>query len=57
MFSVPKRYILPCLLMTALGFGLKTALVYQHIHLVVASFLARCSPAFWGCIFLKIHPT
>ena len=39
MFSVPKRYILPCLLMTAFGFGLKTALVYQHVHLVVASFL------------------
>ncbi len=58
MFSVPKRYILPCLLMTAFGFGLKTALVYQHIHLVVASFFGAMLASFLGVYFSKkIYPT
>ena len=53
MFSVPKRYILPCLLMTAFGFGLKTALVYQHIHIVVASFFGAMLASFLGVYFSK----
>ena len=53
MFSVPKRYIFPCLLMTAFGFGLKTALVYQHIHLVIASFFGAMLSSFLGVYFSK----
>ena len=53
MFSVPRRYILPCLLMTAFGFGLKTALVYQHVHLVVASFFGAMLASFLGVYFSK----
>lgn len=53
MFTVPKRYILPCLLMTAFGFGLKTALVHENVHLVVASFCGAMLSSFLGVYFSK----
>ena len=51
MFTVPKRYILPCLLMTALGFGLKSALVHYDVNLILASFLGAMLASFVGVYF------
>ena len=51
MFTVPKRYILPCLLMTALGFGLKSALVHYDVNLNLASFLGAMLASFVGVYF------
>ena len=53
MFTVPKRYILPCLLMTACGFGFKTALVNHEVHLVIASFGGAMLSSFLGVYFSK----
>ena len=51
MFTVPKRYILPCLLMTALGFGLKSALVHYDVNLILESFLGAMLASFVGVYF------
>jgi len=51
MLTVPKRYILPCLLMTALGFGLKSALVHYDVNLILASFLGAMLASFVGVYF------
>ncbi|AWT49719.1 hypothetical protein DLE54_09510 [Psychrobacter sp. YP14] len=53
MFTVPKRYILPCLLMTGFGFGLKTALEHYHLPLPVASFFGAMLSSFLGVYFSK----
>ncbi|PNK61907.1 threonine/serine exporter family protein [Psychrobacter sp. FDAARGOS_221] len=53
MFTVPQRYILPCLLMTAFGFGLKSFLVQQEVHLVIASFCGAMVASFIGVYFSK----
>ena len=51
MFTVPKRYILPCLLMTALGFGLKSALVHYDVNFILARFLGAMLASFVGVYF------
>lgn len=53
MFTVPKRYILPCLLMTGCGFGLKVALANHGVHMAIASFCAAMLASFLGVYFSK----
>lgn len=53
MFTVPKKYILPCLLMTAFGFGLKTSLEYHDVNIVLASFLGAMLASFLGVYFSR----
>lgn len=53
MFTVPRRYILPCLLMTAFGFGLKTILVEINVHLIFATFFGAMTASFLGVYYSK----
>lgn len=53
MFNVPKERILPCLIMTACGFGLKALLVNFGIHLNLATFLGAMTASFIGVHYSK----
>lgn len=53
MFTVPKRHIPACLLMTAAGFGLKAALVQVQVNLIVATFCGAMLASFLGVFFSR----
>lgn len=53
MFTLPKRYIGLCLIMTALGFGTKSLMVYLNSHLAVATFFGAMFASFLGVYFAQ----
>lgn len=53
MFSVPRRYIAPCLFMTACGFGLRQLLVDYQVNLTIATFFGSMLSSFLGVYFSK----
>lgn len=55
MFTLPKRYIGLCVVMTALGFCVKASLLYFNSHLAVATFFASMLPSFLGVHFAQKH--
>lgn len=55
MFTLPKRYIPICLLMTTLGFGIKAVLSYYHWHLMIATFVGTMIASFTGVYFAQKH--
>ncbi len=55
MFTLPKRYIVLCLIMTALGFGVRFVMTDWGIHLAVATFFGSMSASFLGVYFSQKH--
>lgn len=55
MFTLPKRYIGLCLIMTALGFVIKAGFLYFDSHLAVATFFGAMFPSFLGVYFAQKH--
>lgn len=53
MFTLPKRYIGLCLLMTALGFGTRLIMTELGIHLAVATFFGSMFASFLGVYFAQ----
>ena len=53
MFTLPSRYIIYCLVMTALGFGAKSVMVNMGIHLAVATFFGSMLASFLGVWFAQ----
>lgn len=53
MFTLPSRYIVYCLAMTALGFGSKSLMVYGGVHLAVATFFGSMFASFLGVWFAQ----
>lgn len=53
MFTLPKRYIIYCLIMTALGFGTKSIMININIHLAVATFFGAMLASFLGVWFAQ----
>lgn len=53
MFTLPSRYIVYCLVMTALGFGSKSLMVYGGVHLAVATFFGSMFASFLGVWFAQ----
>lgn len=55
MFTLPKQYIIHCMMVTALGFGLKQVMVIFGVHLVVATFFGAMAGSFLGVHFAQRH--
>ncbi|AIT43582.1 hypothetical protein MC25239_01168 [Moraxella catarrhalis] len=55
MFTLPKQYIMHCMMVTALGFGLKQVMVIFGVHLVVATFFGAMAGSFLGVHFAQRH--
>lgn len=53
MFTLPKRYIVYCLMMTALGFGSKSVMVSFGVHTAVATFFGSMFASFLGVWFAQ----
>lgn len=53
MFTLPKRYITLCLLMTALAFTTKLIMTTLNIHLAVATFFSSMFASFLGVYFAQ----
>ncbi len=53
MFTLPRRYIPSCLLMTFVGFALKGVLDSLAIHLMISTFFAAMTTSFIGVYFAK----
>ncbi len=53
MFTLPKRYIIHCLAVTALGFGLKLMMTGFGVHLIVATFFGAMAGSFLGVHFAQ----
>ncbi|OOS05515.1 Uncharacterized membrane protein YjjB, DUF3815 family [Moraxella cuniculi DSM 21768] len=51
MFTLPRRYIVHCIMVTAVGFGLKLLMAAMGIHLAVATFFGAMSGSFLGVYF------
>ncbi|WP_049235764.1 threonine/serine exporter family protein [Moraxella canis] len=55
MFTLPKRYIIHCIMVTALGFGLKQIMVAFGVHLAVSTFFGAMAGSFLGVHFAQRH--
>ncbi|MDO5050924.1 MAG: threonine/serine exporter family protein [Moraxella equi] len=55
MFTLPRRYVGLCLIMTALGYVTKTGLLAVGSHLAVATFFGAMLPSFLGVYFAQRH--
>lgn len=55
MFTLPRRYVGLCLIMTALGYITKTELLAVGSHLAVATFFGAMLPSFLGVYFARRH--
>ncbi|KDN26026.1 hypothetical protein MBO_02515 [Moraxella bovoculi 237] len=53
MFTLPSRYIIYCLIMTALGFGAKSMMVNMGVHLAVSTFFGSMLASFLGVRFAQ----
>lgn len=53
MFTLPKKYIVLCLMMTALCFGTKLIMLSLDIHLAVATFFGAMFASFLGVYFAQ----
>lgn len=53
MFTLPSRYIVYCLIMTALGFSTKSLMVNYGVHLAVATFFGSMFASFLGVWFAQ----
>lgn len=53
MFTLPSRYIMYCLIMTALGFSTKSLMVNYGVHLAVATFFGSMLASFLGVWFAQ----
>lgn len=53
MFTLPSRYIIYCLIMTALGFGAKSMMVNMGVHLAVSTFFGSMFASFLGVRFAQ----
>ncbi|OOR84645.1 threonine/serine exporter family protein [Moraxella canis] len=53
MFTLPKRYIIHCIMVTALGFGLKQIMVAFGVHLAVSTFFGAMAGSFLGVHFAQ----
>lgn len=53
MFTLPSRYIMYCLIMTALGFGTKSLMVNYGVHLAVSTFFGSMFASFLGVWFAQ----
>lgn len=53
MFTLPSRYIIYCLIMTALGFGAKSIMVNMGVHLAVSTFFGSMLASFLGVRFAQ----
>lgn len=55
MFTLPRRYIVICLLITALGFGTREILERLGMHAMVATFFGSSVASFVGVYFAQKH--
>lgn len=55
MFTLPKRYIILCLVMTALAFGIRLLMTSFGVHLAVATFFGSMFSSFLGVYFSQKH--
>lgn len=53
MFTLPKRYIIHCIMVTALGFGLKQIMFAFGVHLAVSTFFGAMAGSFLGVHFAQ----
>lgn len=51
MFTLPKDYIIHCLMVTAIGFGLKLIMVDFGVHVAVSTFFGAMVGSFVGVYF------
>lgn len=55
LFTLPRRYIAHCLLLTAIGFGLKSHLGTFGVHPMIATFFGTSTASFIGVYFAQKH--
>lgn len=53
MFNMPKKYIIQCLMITAMGCGLRNSLLQYQLDLVTATFFASIVCGFLGVFVSK----
>lgn len=53
MFTLPRRYIGHCMVITALGFGSRLVMTHFGVHLAVATFFGSMFASFLGVYFAQ----
>lgn len=53
LFTLPRQYIVICMMMTVLGFGIKSILGGLNVHLMISTFCGATSASFMGVYFAK----